>query len=97
MQEKIEHLSAKLYVNSTPHRFKKEKNSFDRGYMKVNLWMDALCSDAIAKDRQIVKDFDAMVEKLTHWIETLEESEYKAGMKKALHDAGYTQVRERPF
>lgn len=91
MQKKIEHLSAKLYINSTPHRFKKEQNSFDRGYMKVNLWMDALCSEAIAKDRQIVKDFDAMVEKLKCWIETIEESEYKEGMQKALHDAGLYQ------
>ena len=88
MQEKIEQLSAKLYINSTPHRFKKEKNSFDRGYMKVSFWMDELCSEAIAKDRQILKDFDAMVEKLKRWIETMEESDYKEGMKKALRDAG---------
>ena len=89
MQEKIERLSSKLYINSTPHRFKKEPNSFDRGYLKVNFWMDELCLESISKDKQIKIDFEATVEKLKRWMETVKESEYKEGMKKALKDAGY--------
>ena len=89
MQEKIEELSSKLYINSTPHQFKKEKNSFDRGYLKVNFWMDELCLDSLKRDKQINIDFEAMVEKLKRWIGTIEESEYKEGMKKALKDTGY--------
>lgn len=89
MQQKIEDLSSRLYINSTPHRFKKEQNSFDRGYLKVNFWMDELCLESIAKDKQIAIDFDEMIEKLKRWIETIKESEYKEGMKKALKDTGY--------
>ena len=89
MQQKIEDLSTKLYINSTPHRFKKEQNSFDRGYLKVNFWMDELCLDSMAKDKQIVIEFDETVEKLKRWMETIKESDYKEGMKQALKDAGY--------
>lgn len=89
MQQKIEELSSKLYINSTPHRFKKEPGSFDRGYLKVNFWMDELCLDSLNRDKQINIDFEEMVEKLKRWIGTIEESEYKEGMKKALKDAGY--------
>ena len=89
MQQKIEDLSTKLYINSTPHRFKKEQNSFDRGYLKVNFWMDELCLDSMAKDKQIVIEFDETVEKLKRWMETVKESDYKEGMEQALKDAGY--------
>ncbi len=89
MQQKIEKLSAQLYIQSTPHRFKKEQNSFDRGYLKVNTWMDALCSEYMNKDREILRDFEASIEKLIAWIETLDDSVYKEGMKKALKDTGY--------
>ncbi len=89
MQQKIEDLSTKLYINSTPHRFKKEQNSFDRGYLKVNFWMDELCLDSMAKDKQIIIEFDETVEKLKRWMETIKESDYKEGMKQALKDAGY--------
>ena len=89
MQIKIEKLSSELYIKSTPHRFKKEQNSFDRGYLKVNFWMDELCLESMAKDRQIALEFDAKVEKLKRWMETIKESEYKKGMEQALHDAGY--------
>ena len=89
MQQKIEDLSTKLYISSTPHRFKKEQNSFDRGYLKVNFWMDELCLESMAKDKQIVIEFDETVEKLKRWMETIKESEYKEGMEQALKDAGY--------
>ncbi len=89
MQTKIEKLSSELYVQSTAHRFKKEKNSFDRGYLKVNFWMDELCLESITKDRQIALEFDEKVGKLKRWMETIKESEYKRGMLQALKDAGY--------
>jgi len=89
MQEKIERLSAKLYVNATPYRFKKEQGRFEKGYIKVNFWIDALCLESLKKDREIQKRFDEKVEKLRRWLETLPESEYKAGMTKALQDIGY--------
>lgn len=89
MQQKIEKLSAQLYIQSTPHRFKKEQNSFDRGYLKVNTRMDALCSEYISKDREILREFEATVEKLIAWVEARDDSVYKEGMKKALKDAGY--------
>lgn len=89
MQTKIEKLNAELYIQSTPHRFKKEQNSFDRGYLKVNFWMDELCLESIAKDRQIELEFDDKVEKLKRWMETIKESEYKEGMRQALKDSGY--------
>ena len=89
MQTKIEKLSSELYAKSTPHRFKKEQNSFDRGYLKVNFWMDELCLESIEKDRQIALEFDEKVGKLQRWMETIKESEYKRGMNQALKDAGY--------
>ena len=89
MQEKIEKLSAMIYSYSTPYRFKKEQGSFDRGYLKVNFWMDELCIESLENDKRIQKSFDEKVEKLKRWLETLQESEYKEGMSKALHDAGY--------
>ncbi len=89
MQQKIEKLSSKLYIHSTPHRFKKEPSSFDRGYLKVNFWMDELCIESLNRDKQIAKEFDEMIEKLKRWVNTIEESQYKEGMKKALKDAGY--------
>ncbi len=88
MQQKIEKLSTKLYICSTPHRFKKEPSSFDRGYLKVNFWLDELCIESLKKDQQIAKEFDEMIEKLKRWMNTIEESPYKKGMKKALKDAG---------
>ena len=89
MQTKIEKLSSALYIKSTPHRFKKEQNSFDRGYLKVNFWMDELCLESIEKDRQIELEFEEKVAKLQRWMETIKESEYKKGMNQALKDAGY--------
>ncbi len=89
MQQKIEKLSSKLYILSTPHRFKKEQNSFDKGYLNVNEWMDKLCCEYIEKDREIISDFESMIEKLKVWVETRGDSAYKEGMKKALKDAGY--------
>jgi len=89
MQEKIEKLSSILYGHATPYRFKKEQGSFDRGYLKVNFWIDELCLESIENDKKIQKSFDEKVEKLKRWLETLQESEYKEGMLKALHDAGY--------
>jgi len=89
MQEKIEKLSARLYANVTPYRFKKEQGRFDRGYIKVNFWIDKLCIESIERDRRIQKEFDEKLQKLKRWFDTLPESEYKAGMKKALKDAGY--------
>lgn len=89
MQQKIEKLSSRLYILSTPHRFKKEQSSFDRGYLNANDWMDGLCSEYITKDREILRDFEAMMEKLKSWVDARDDSAYKEGMKKALRDAGY--------
>jgi len=89
MQTKIEKLSAELYIKSTPHRFKKRQESFDRGYLKVNFWIDELCLESIAKDREIEREFDEKIEKLKRWMETIKTSEYKEGMRQALSDAGY--------
>jgi len=89
MQEKIEKLSSILYSRSTPYRFKKEQGSFDRGYLKVNFWIDELCIESLENDKNIQKSFDEKIEKLKRWLETLQESEYKEGMKKALSDADY--------
>ncbi len=89
MQAKIEKISARLYSCSTPYRFKKEQGSFDRGYLKANFWMDELCLESLENDKKIQKSFDAKVEKLKRWLDTLSESDYKAGMIKALRDAGY--------
>lgn len=89
MQQKIETLSSRLYILSTPHRFKKEQDSFDRGYLNVNDWMDGLCSEYMQKDRAILHDFEAMITKLREWIEARDDSAYKEGMKKALQDIGY--------
>ena len=88
MQEKIEKLSSILYNRSTPYRFKKEQGSFDRGYLKVNFWMDELCLEALEKDRLIEQEFDEKIEKLKRWMKTVKGSEYKEGMLKALEDAG---------
>jgi len=88
MQEKIEKISSRLYANATPYRFKKEKKSYDKGYLKVNLWIDALCIESLEKDIHIQKSFDAKVEKLKKWLDTLQDSEYKEGMRQALSDTG---------
>ena len=89
MQEKIEKISSILYNHSTAYRFKKEQGSFDRGYLKVNFWMDKLCLESLAKDRQVNVEFEEKIEKLKRWLETVKDSEYKEGMQKALHDVGY--------
>ena len=89
MQEKIEKLSSNLYIQATPYRFKKAPSRFDKGYLKVNFWIDELCIASLEKDKRIQKGFDEKIEKLKRWLETLENSEYKEGMTKALHDAGY--------
>jgi len=56
--------------------------------------MSELCYKHIQKERQLLNDFEAMIEKLQRWVETLDESEYKAGMLKALKDAGYPYKKE---
>ena len=89
MQEKIEKLSSTLYSHGTPYRFKKVQDSFDRGYLKVNFWIDELCIESLVEDKKIQRNFDEKVERLKQWLETLQESEYKEGMLKALYDAGY--------
>ena len=89
MQTKIEQLSSKLYSHATPYRFKKVQGSFGRGYLKVNFWIDELCIESLEDDKKIQKSFDERMEKLKRWLETLQESEYKDGMLKALYDAGY--------
>ena len=89
MQKNIEELSAKLYIYSTKHRFKKEKSSFDKGYLNANTWIDNLCNTYLQKDKQIEVDFEAMMAKLSTWLESRGESPYKEGMNKALNDVGY--------
>ena len=89
MQEKIEKISSRLYASATPYRFKKEQRSFDKGYLKVNFWIDELCLESLEKDMHIQKSFDARVDKLKRWLDTLQDSEYKEGMRQALSDAVY--------
>lgn len=79
MQSKIEELSSRLYISATPYRFKKDQGSFDRGYLKVNFWMDELCLEALEKDRLIEQEFDEKIEKLKRWMKTVKGSEYKRG------------------
>jgi len=74
MQKKIESLSSKLYIQATPHKFKETTDRFDHGYLKANGWMSELCYKYIQKERQLLNDFEAMIEKLQRWVETLDES-----------------------
>ena len=83
-------LNKDLYQKSAHYRFAKKPDDFDRGYLKLNDWLNELCWYYISREkdmqRQMDEEFRSLVKKKEKKISELKESAYKQGLKKAVED-----------
>lgn len=86
----FEKLNKELYVKASHYKFAKKPTDFDRGYMKISDWINDLCwyyaSKRKASDREMEKEFNALVKVQKEKVLALEPSEYKNGLIKAIED-----------
>ena len=83
-------LNSELYQLSAPHRFSKNPNDFDKGYLKMSNWLNDLCY-YYEKKRQSQEllnedEFKALIEAHRDKINLLEQSPYKDGLIKAINE-----------
>jgi len=79
-----------LHTKAAHYKFTKKPGSFDKGYLKINDWLNDLCFYYIQKHKQIAKEdekeFSTLIQAHREKIEALSPSEYKEGLLKALTD-----------
>jgi len=83
-------LNTELYQLSTPHRFSKNPNDFDKGYLKIADWLGDVCFHFEQKRKNIEKldedEFKNLIDSYVEKVDELNDSEYKDGLLKALSD-----------
>jgi len=83
-------LNSDLYQLSSQHRFSKDPNAFDKGYMKVSEWLADMCFyyEKKRKAQEVADEaeFLSLIEKHREKILELKDSEYRRGLLKALSE-----------
>ncbi|HIC12443.1 MAG TPA: hypothetical protein EYO75_03555 [Sulfurimonas sp.] len=82
-------LNSELYQLSAPHRFSKQPNDFDKGYLKMSNWLNDLCYYYEKRRKQQenhdAEEFIGLVAEHKKKLLQLEDSDYKKGLLKAIN------------
>jgi len=83
-------LNKELYLRGGHYKFAKKPTDFDKGYMKINDWVNDLCFYYIKRqeafEKEIEIEFKMHVQEQKEKVLSLEPSLYKDGLLKAIDD-----------
>lgn len=85
-------LNSELYQLSMPSRFPKKISDYNKGYIKISDWVSELCFyyEKKREEQELMyeDEFIHLIEVHMQHIDSLDESEYKRGLMKALEEVG---------